>query len=361
MGEGAVKKYENHFLRIFVAVVVMFVTFVHYNPDFNLFGYHVVDVVYGIGRFAMPVFFMISGYFLFSEDGHCERNIKRKIIHLILLIIVMKLAYFIVDLFRLGAGLIDGNKLLIGLIADPNYGVHEWFVYALLIMYVVWWGFRKYKINTKHLLWIGAIFLILDLVIGEFLPIFGVYDLGGVTTTVAIGEILYPFIAVFSFTIGYYLHEYKSKTDSYSTSSLLIWMFVGIILMTAETFIVLNTGIYEGANTGHPGPNMYIGSIITMITVFILSFRIPENVFRCRILEFMGRSLLPWMYAFMFIGTCMIKEFQWFDPNDYIMYNVVGLILAILIDIILAYLVYLLLKWIASYVTKKKGAKSVKA
>ena len=361
MEGDAVKKYDNHFLRIFVAVVVMLVTFVHYNPDFTVMGYSVTDIIYGIGRFAMPVFFMISGYFLFSKDGHSESSIKIKVIRLLVLIVVMKIAYFILDLFRFGAGQIDVGKLLTDIIADPNYGVHEWFVYALLIMYVAWWGFRRFKIDTKYLLWLGAVLLAADIIVGEILPILGVTSFGNFMTPMELGEIMYPFIAVFSFSVGYYLHKYRERTDEYSNRFLLTLMFFGIVLMTAETLYVICIGVYEGTSAGHPGPNMYVGSVITMLTVFILSFRIREDCFRIPVLEYMGKYMLPWMYAFVFVGTCIIKEFvirefHLFDQSDFIMYNVVGLILAILIDVVLAFIVYQLLKKLFEHLAKKKVA-----
>ncbi len=352
---AATTRIENHFLRLFCAVVVILVTFVHYCPDFTVLGYSVVEFVYGIGRFSMPVFFMISGFFLFSKDGHAEAGIKRKILHLVFLIIIMKLAYFIVDLFRLGAGYIDVNQLIEYTLIASNYTVHEWFVFALLIMYIVWWGCMKFKFNTRYIFYLGIVLLAIDIIAGEILPMFKITSLGNFMSTIELGEIMYPFIAVFCFSAGYYIHKYMDVIDErYKTRPMCYLLIFGIVLNFIEVVYIMSIGVYEGPVAGHPGPNMYVGSVIMMITVFILSFRMREDQFRCRILEFMGRRMLPWMYAFCFIGTCLIKEFQWVDLSDFFMKNVVGLILAILIDLILAYLVYLLLKYLAKHFADKK-------
>ena len=107
-------KRENYVLRSFCALIIFCIIFVHYEPCYMLLGMKSYELVEGIGRFAMPMFFMISGYFLFSKDGHSERGLKRKTLRILFLLVFMRVLYFILDCIYCAAGVISVDTLIEG-------------------------------------------------------------------------------------------------------------------------------------------------------------------------------------------------------------------------------------------------------
>ena len=62
MAETTVRK-ENHALRSVTAVLMLFIAIVHYDSCMTILGFSVHNIVKNIGRFAIPVFVLISGYY----------------------------------------------------------------------------------------------------------------------------------------------------------------------------------------------------------------------------------------------------------------------------------------------------------
>jgi len=334
MSDAAVaEKKENYFLRTFCVLIIFAIIFVHYEPCYQLFGMNAYEFVEGVGRFAMPVFFMISGYYLYSADGHSEKNLKKKTLRILFLLVFMKVLYFILDLIYYGCGVIDMDELVSGVTTMNWSSKHIWFVYFLFFTYVLHWALYRFHINFKYSMIFGTICLAILIFTADVCAWAGISDIAGIGTY-NIGQVFYCFEGFFFFPLGYYLHKYKERTDGWNT-----WTLAAITLFGAALSVweVLN---FEPI-TGVTYSSLYFGSVLVAIPLFMLTFRIPENRLRCRPLEFMGRNALPWMYAFYMAIMFFFKfvVFPMDDPNQGL-YDAAGIIISMVLDVVLAYLMY---------------------
>jgi len=332
-------KKENYILRSFCALIIFCIIFVHYEPCYQLFGMNAYDFVIGVGRFAMPVFFMISGYYLYSDDGHSERDLKRKTLRILYLAIIMKVLYTVLDLIYLGTGVIDQDVFMEGLITFNWSSKHIWFIYFLFAVYLLHWAFYKLHIDFKYAMMLGLVFLALEIYTADFCAWAGIERFLEWSSFQA-GQFLYCTIAFFFFPLGYYLHKHSSKMEKIPT-----WVLLAIVVFGAALSVweVLN---FEEL-TGISYSSLYIGSAILAVPFFILTYRVPENRLRCRPLEFMGRSLLPWMYTF-YMAVMFFIKFVVFDNIDapLELLDGIGIIVSAILDVLLAYITYRLMLYL---------------
>ncbi|MBO7205178.1 MAG: acyltransferase family protein, partial [Candidatus Methanomethylophilaceae archaeon] len=281
------------------------------------------------GRFAMPLFFIISGYFLYSKDGHSERSLPRKAKHILLLIIFIKLLYLAIDIIYYFAGIVDLDYLINALVTSEETTMHVWFVYALFLLYAWWWLMRHYHLNERRISFtLSAMVLILCILFGVVLRAFGVDTFLGVST-LYINEIIYPFIGIPFFTIGYYLHMYRKEFDErFSTRTLVTITIVGMIVPIMTSFYV-------------PESTLYVGSIFTAVSLFMLTFRVPENRLRCRFTEFLGRDLKPSLYAYFPLVVFFLHNVAMKGMEMDATYHMVGALAAIVMNIVLSYITFI--------------------
>lgn len=345
MAEDA--KYENHFLRLLCGVILMFICWTHFYSKLEYEGILINDMVFGMGRFAIPIFFLISGYFTFSDDGHSERSLFKKLLHIIYLAIFLKLFYLLLDCVYLAAGVIDLDYLLRAFFVFEATTAHAWFVYSLILCYIVALILYKKHVNFKYYMYLGLIVVVVDLIFTEFLPMFGVIDIWEDWTTTRIGENLYPFIGLFFFPLGYFIHKHMDAINArFSTKVLWTVMLGSVALAFFEALAV-------------PGErcNLYISSITLALSMFILSFRLGEDQLRCRPLEYLGREAMPWMYVFFPAAIFFTKNIILKDCTDFMLYNLGGPFISIGVQIIMA----LAMCFIVSRFNAKKSTKPATA
>ncbi len=319
-------KYENHFLRFLCAVILMFICWTHFYSDLEYNGVYINDMVFGMGRFAIPIFFLISGYFSYSDDGHAEKSLWKKMLRIIFLAIFLKLFYLLLDCIYLATGVIDMDYLLRAFFVFEATTAHAWFVYSLILSYLVALIFYKKGIHFKYYLMIGSIILIVDLIFTEFLPMFGFIDLWEDWTTIRVGENLYPFIGLFFFPLGYFIHKHMGRiNEMFSSRFLQVVMILSVPLAFFEALAV-------------PGEtcNMYISAITLSLSMFILSFRLRDDQLRNRPLEYLGREAMPWMYVFFPAAIFFTKNILLKDCNDFMLYNLGGPFISVGIQILMA-------------------------
>ncbi|MBP5734954.1 MAG: hypothetical protein J6W53_03965, partial [Candidatus Methanomethylophilaceae archaeon] len=141
----------------------------------------------------------------------------------------------------------------------------------------------------------------------------------------------YCFEGFFFFPLGYYLHKYSDKTDSWSTLLLAVLAIIGAVMSVWEV-------INFTPMTGVEYSSLYFGSVILAIPFFILTFRIPEGRLRCRPLEYLGRNALPWMYAF-YMAIMFFIKFIVMDNIDAPLeiLDLLGMIISAILDMLLGY------------------------
>ena len=324
VNETGTTKGQNYALHTLTGLILVILTGVKFNM-----GTMDQEWLLAFGRFAMPLFFIISGYFLYSKDGHSERSLPRKAKHILLLIIFIKLLYLVIDVIYYSAGIVDLDYLINAFVTSEETTMHVWFVYALFLLYAWWWLMRHYHLNERRISFtLSAMVLILCILFGVVLRAFGVDTFLGVST-LYINEIIYPFIGIPFFTIGYYLHMYRKEFDErFSTRTLVTITIVGMIVPIITSFYV-------------PKSTLYVGSIFTAVSLFMLTFRVPENRLRCGFTEFLGRDLKPFLYAYFPLVVFFLHNVAMKGMEMDAAYHMVGALAAIVMNIVLSYLTFI--------------------
>ena len=346
MSDTDVRK-ENHALRTVTAVMMLFIAIVHYDSCMMIAGNSVHLIIKNIGRFVIPVFFLTSGYFCYSKDGHAEASIKRKMLHIVYLIIFYKIFYLIFTGSFVIAGVIPFENLVYEfLVVTPAYyvetydGPHDmsytqsiWFLYALLLMYIFWYLLRRFNIPYERAWFLAVPVLIACLLMGEYLPMFGIYYIGDLNIIDYIASTMYPLLAIPFFVMGYFLHKHKERFDErFSDKDIWVILFLGTVLMCVEASIVTNSKIF------------YTGSLIVAVFVFMGTFRVPEDRARFPALEYMGRYMVPWMYVYFGATTFLIRYLMQPYCDQYVFCEVFGPVVALLLDVEMAFFTALMVK-----------------
>ena len=336
------EKKQNYALHLLCGIIVIILTAVKFDMRADIF-----DNLLAFGRFAIPLFFIISGYFLFSEDGHTRASLPRKMKHILLMTIAVKVLFLVIDLVYYAFGYLDMQYVLTAFFLAEETTMHVWFVYALLIMYFFTHMVFHYGWNMERIAAIGSVIVLtLILIFGVILRVLGINYIGDVYVR-DISDIIYPFTAFPFFYAGYYLHMYRSWFDSkFSTASLVILTLIGFATPAIAAFWI-------------PGSPLYFGSIVSAVTLFMLTFRVPDTMLRCRLLEFIGWKLKMFMYMFFPAVIFFLKNVAMasVDP-DSSWYTAVGATTAVILNLFFSYLAYLILKKVTSPKKKDVSAES---
>ena len=347
MTEVHIRK-ENHALRTVTAILMFFIAGAHYYSKATVGDVSVNNFIFDAGRFAIPILVLTSGYFSYSQDGHVEARMGLKLRHILYLIVIYKLFYLLFSTCLMLAGLVDAEYILMEfLIYSPAVefqcyggvtGLEStqpiWFIYALFAIYVLWWILYKLKLNYLWTLILAIPIVIASLAFGEFLPMFGVREVGGMNVF-DIADILYPFILLPFFLMGYYMHKHRDWLDV-RISNAAVWalMALGTVMTFTEAYLVGDSSA------------LYVGSIVIAFSLFLGTFRVPEDRYRIEPLIYVGRNLSMWMYVF-FGAACLLMRWA-MEPyvDNYYLTEVAGPFLAVLLDLVMALVFHQLLTFI---------------
>lgn len=346
MEEVAVRK-ENHVLRSVTAIMLFLIAFAHFNINYGYgYGYSqeygdFIQLLVGFGRFTIPVFFMISGYYCFSKDGHSENNLGKKAIHILYLIILLKVSYLILTLIAYGLGDVSMDYVIKSFVVyEFSSTCHIWFLYALILIYVFFWALHRFKVEFRRIFWIAWIPLILTFIFAEIIPLFGTPIIANDVDYRHISDMIYPFLGITFFIFGYWLHQNKEKLDvDVSFITLVVFIVFGTISAIIETHFL-------------PERTLYFGTLLQATGLFMITFRFAEDQLRFKHLEFIGKNLMPYFYVYMMAPIFVCGEMlrQYMDP---LTFYVISPIVCVIVTLIIAALVYCLIQYL---VNRKKKA-----
>ena len=227
-------------LKVFAILAVIIMHCIQINQMSKSF-----PITVGLMKFAVPIFFLISGFYSFYDDIQIANNkYKTRIIRLLKLIIFANLFYFIVtpDLHNLMSlnSIFNIKAILACLIVNlPLISGHLWFLDALLYCYILVFILSKLKINLNKFYFMIPLLLVTNIILGEISNGLGI-------------QIMYYWYRNFIFTglpffmIGYLIHDKLDIiTEKFSNKSLLIYLLISCCLIISETFFA-ETDLYIG-------------------------------------------------------------------------------------------------------------------
>ncbi len=248
-------KRRNEILDNIKLIAACSVVFLH----FPLPG-EIGSVVFAIVRYAVPLFFAISGYFYSKENKEIQfKGTKRKVKHIAILLLVSELLGFVYNLFRY---IVNEKQLnfecFVGFLTEsvdaykaeawrlisftPLFNYTSWFLVQLLFSYIIFAVITKYSLFNK-----AKWFLILTFTIGFLTP----------RLSYALNIILPPYLDYFIlfmglpfFGLGYYLKEFFQKhsiADKLSNKLIIGSIILECILTCVEAYFVSGVALFVGS------------------------------------------------------------------------------------------------------------------
>lgn len=239
-------------------------------------------------RIAVPVFFMITGYF-YSETIKRQRE-KKQIWKILRLTIEANILYFlwniILNIIR-GNGVFSYFKTVFSLKSifkliifnESPFGGHLWYLVALLYVLIIVYFIDKLKYR-KVLYWMIPIFLCLDLIFGKY--------------AIVIFNREFPYILVRNFLcvgipyfcIGTLIKE-KNLEKNVNKTILSFVIILFSIMGICERFILVANGM--NAIRDH-----YISTTLLAISIFIY---VLKSNWKNEGLAKIGREYSTWLYV----------------------------------------------------------------
>ena len=256
------EKSRNMSLDVLKLIASYFVVFIHIKFS-GLAG----DIVEALARFAVPVFFMVSGYFAYSNSTEKLVSKMKNIIKIYFCGAIIYICFYgIMALYDVG---IKGaawycisyfNPVFIVkfiVFNVPRSSEHLWFLVALIYVYGLHYFIAKWKIKESIYLWIGVVLLAIHLLLGV-----GLSSIGIVIPICVIRNFL--FMGYPLYCIGMLIRKNEDlihKKITYRRAMILI--LIGVIETVINYFIC-------------GGNELYIGSVLVAVALFIISLKTKD-------------------------------------------------------------------------------------
>ena len=135
-----------------IGVVCIHAAALYFLQTFGSESWHFINALDGLCRYAVPLFFMISGMFHINNERYCWKDFFKKAIKLFFLYMLWQLVYVFVA---------DKPFIIKSLIA-PHY--HLWFLPMIAVMYVLTPLFTRWVRKVKSI----TLYLIISFLIGSY-------------------------------------------------------------------------------------------------------------------------------------------------------------------------------------------------
>lgn len=262
-----IKYYSIDCMRIIAA---FFVVLIHFNFSEILGGGE--NLIHANAYFAVPFFFMVSGFFAFRFNKEKSQKLIKKqiskigriflltaIVYLLInIIFALYMGESIINYVKYTFGLKNIIKLLVINVWPMDIGGPIWYLQALLYSYLIFYFLYKYDFIQYDIV-IAIIFLIINAVLGEFSAIFHVITIGGCFFTRALPYML----------IGNYIARNQSRFRHMGIYKFTIIIICSIILTCGEYIALFHLNLLHYA--GH-----FQGNTIMAIAIFIFLIQRPN-------------------------------------------------------------------------------------
>lgn len=319
---------KNKFLNLQKLIAVYFVVCIHCK-----FPGVIGDIIESLARFAVPFFFMVSGYYCLYQDKTDELvKMKNKIIRTLKLLIVANFIYVMWNGLRfyiLGNSFneIVENTLTafspdkwfhIIVFNDNTISTHLWFLQALLYCYIFMFIVLKYKGYLISYIISGS------LLITHFICSYG-FGLGGYYIRNA------WFNGIPFFILGYFIHKHKMKIKAITYPYIMFALILGCMVTLIENHLVGNKLVY-------------LGTIFIVISYFLIGLK-NENRMNKNFFASLGEYCSAEIYIYhpIFIYVTF-KIFDLLFLTDQAFYYWIHPLTVMIATTFMAYLLFILKK-----------------
>lgn len=251
----AITNKRNAWLDLIKLIASFMVVFIHIDFP-GRFGI----VVDAIARFAVPLFFAVSGFFSLNASA---KTIKRRLKKIVVIYLIATAIYHVYNAINVGfIEYITSTFTLRNLLAFiflnvPFSSSHLWFLLALIYVYLIWLLILKFSFSNKRIFILSVALLLIHLILGEVLTIFNVrVPILIVRNFIYMG---FPF-----FVFGYFANKYKEKLAKTNNLVLVLIMALGCI---ESALIYLFFDYLE----------IYVGSLLCLYALFVIAIKCEQK------------------------------------------------------------------------------------
>ena len=286
----------NSFLACLEAAACVGIVFLHCADYPGAAG----DIVNLGSRFAVPLFYLVSGYYLFEQQTDLQQKIsrvRRKLLHIMRLTIVATLLYLVHQMAsrRLLEGASFKGMLMEyfnlreltmwALFNRVPFAGHLWFLYGLLYAYfLVYWLVRfGHKELTKTAKWLPIALVILGILLR-----FAAYFSPQMVWYFSVADVAFYrnwiFESVPFVLLGCQLRRCPCILKARSS----LWVALalcGIVAMVLEWRLYLHLF--------HTYPELYLGTVLETIALFLLAIQNPTVGQNSRLARFGLQLTMP--------------------------------------------------------------------
>lgn len=294
-------KIENYTLYCLEGISCLLVITIHIGYP-GIFG----KLINTIARFAVPLFFMVSGYYLGENITKAKERIKYKIIRLLKLCIISSTLYLVwgcvLNCLIKGIGFAQWvhsvyyakNIIAWFFVNSEPIGGHLWFLYALLYVYLV------IAITNESVLQF----------VMTYSPYILVFTLGGgyvVKAKIPVPISLFRnwfFVGLPFVSIGY-LFRNKNYLERVNNLNALGLSSFGVLLSLLEKKYICNNA------------DIYLGTVVMVLSLFAFAQNNPTLKYKMRLLEYIGKELSTTVYIihYIFVDLAWVIIGKMYDGN----------------------------------------------
>ena len=204
-----------------IAVIIIHASSVYVKEDIGSANFWVANVLDSLARIAVPLFVMVSGSLMLSED---YRFGKKKLIghigKMMVFFVFWSAVYCVI--FKVAGQLLSNGR--IDVMEDIEYFIvghfHLWFVYLIIGLYLILPLLRLWvkKDNQKYILYFVGLAMIFTIILPQITSIGANYNNLFVKLDEVIGDkIQLQYVGGYTcyFILGWYLHNYPIKNKNY--------------------------------------------------------------------------------------------------------------------------------------------------
>ena len=279
--------------KLFASYMVVFIHILFYGK----FGV----IIDALARFAVPFFFLVSGFY--SYQITCEK-IKKRIRNILTLLV---LAITCCNLFEITTLLLWSpddlaaffdkythlstyiNLLIFN--TAVNFG-HLWYLLAILYVYIIFYFVTQTHVKDKVIFTISFLLLFLQIILGEGLSVVGIKLPAFYVRNFALMGI--PF-----FALGLFVKKYEYKFHNIPGYAILVSVVIGVLASVISRY-------FSGEN------ELYLGSLFILFAITCTFIKYKDIKYPPFVTALEGCS--TYIYIFHLIISSVI----------YIAYNVLG-------------------------------------
>lgn len=295
------KNYTLNFLKFIASLLVVSIHCKFPEP--------IGDIILSIARTAVPIFFIISGYYSYNNNSE---KIKKKIKNIFNITISANIFYLIYKIITVKSiNIINIKQLMYFIILNDNpFRTHLWFLSALLYCYIIY--LYTYKIINKKIFKIYPIISILTILL---INIF-------FSNKILYNEFYYRnfiFIGLTFFLIGHKLNEFK--IDKITNKKMIMFSLISVFL------ILIESNFYYS--------ELYVGNVLLAIILFTLCQK-NNKFIENRKLNYLGEKVSLYIYIFHpFIKDIIIYLYNIMNIKTNYLQTIITMIFSIIISIII--------------------------